>query len=70
MTKEELIDKKVLFQHYPANKFAVIEGKIKEFSPTGKCIKIDHEWYILNNIKFLEVFSEDERPSLKFVCKT
>jgi hypothetical protein len=70
MNHEDIIDKKVLFQNVPVNRFAVHEGKIKEFSPTGKCVKIDHEWFLLNNIRFLEVFTEDERPSLRFVCKT
>jgi hypothetical protein len=69
MKKEDILDKKVLFQHMPINRHAVSEGKVKEFSPTGKCVKIDHEWYILDNIRFLEVFTEDERPSLRFTIK-
>lgn len=70
MTREDILDKKVLYQHMPVNRFIVQEGRVKEFSPTGACVKIDHEWFILSNIKFLEVFTEDERPSLRFVCKT
>lgn len=64
--KEELLDKKILFQHYPANKFSVIEGKIKEFSPSGSCVKIDNDWYVFDNLKILEVFNEKERPGLCF----
>ena len=64
--KEELLDKKILYQHYPANKFAVMEGKIKEFSPSGHCVKIDKDWFLLDNIKIVEVFKEEERPGLGF----
>jgi len=64
--KEELIDKKILFTNDAANKFAIIEGKVNEFSPSGKLVKINHEWYFLNRITFLEIFSEKERPTLVF----
>ena len=67
--QEDLIDKKVLYINTGVNKFNVHEGKINEFSPTGKCIKINHEWYLLDKISFLEVFKDEERPGLKFVVK-
>lgn len=66
---EELVDKKVLFINTAINKFTVHEGKINEFSPSGKCIKINHEWLLLEKLAFLELFSDDERPGLKFVVK-
>lgn len=68
MKRDDLLDKKILYQHYPVNKFNVLEGKVKEFSPSGKCVKIDNDWYVLDNIKFLEIFSDKERPGLTFKC--
>lgn len=64
--QEDLIDKKILFSYIPTNRFAVQEGKVNEFSPSGKYIKINHEWYFLDKVAFLEVFSLDERPDMKF----
>lgn len=69
MKKDDLLDRKVLFQHVPVNKYSVAEGKIKEFSPSGKCVKIDHEWYVIDNIRILEVFSFEERPTMQFCLK-
>jgi len=66
---EDLVDRKVLFINTAINKFTVHEGKINEFSPSGKCVKINHEWLLLEKIAFLELFSNDERPGLKFVVK-
>lgn len=66
MNLEDLIDRKILFINYPANRNLVHEGKVNEISPTKKCIKINHEWYIIDNIRILELFSEKERPSMKF----
>jgi len=66
---EDLIDRKVLFINTAINKFTVHEGKINEFSPSGKCVKINHEWLLLEKLAFLELFSDDERPGLKFVVK-
>jgi hypothetical protein len=66
MKKEDLLDRKVLFQHVPINKYSVSEGKVKEFSPSGRCIKIDHDWYVLDNVRILEVFTPDERPTMRF----
>lgn len=64
---EELVDRKILFINTAVNRFLVHEGKINEFSPTGKCIKINHEWHLLEKISILELFTKEERPGLKFV---
>ena len=66
-TQEELVDRKVLFINTAVNKFLINEGKINEFSPSGKCVKINHEWHLLEKLVFLELFTEKERPGLKFV---
>jgi hypothetical protein len=66
-THKELIDRKILFINTAVNKFIIHEGKINEFSPTGKCIKINHEWFLLEKISILELFTEEERPGLRFV---
>jgi hypothetical protein len=66
-THKELIDRKILFINTAVNKFIINEGKINEFSPTGKCIKINHEWFLLEKISILELFTEEERPGLRFV---
>ena len=64
--QEELIDRKVLFSYIPTNRFTVQEGKINEFSPSGRYIKINHEWYFLDKIALLEIFTDSERPSMRF----
>jgi hypothetical protein len=66
-TYKELIDRKILFINTAVNKFIIHEGKINEFSPSGKCIKINHEWFLLEKISILELFTEEERPGLRFV---
>jgi hypothetical protein len=66
-TQKELVDKKILFINTAVNRFAINEGKINEFSPTGKCIKINHEWHLLDKISILELFTEEERPGLRFI---
>jgi hypothetical protein len=66
-THKELIDRKILFINTAVNKFIIHEGKINEFSPSGKCIKINHEWFLLEKISILELFTEEERPGLRFV---
>jgi hypothetical protein len=66
-THKELIDRKILFINTAVNKFVINEGKINEFSPSGKCIKINHEWFLLEKISILELFTEEERPGLRFV---
>ena len=66
-TPKELVDRKVLFINTAVNKFLIHEGKINEFSPTGKCIKINNEWHLLEKISILELFTDEERPGLRFV---
>ena len=66
-TQDELLDRKILFINTAVNKFLINEGKINEFSPSGRCIKINHEWHLLEKISILELFSEEERPGLRFV---
>jgi hypothetical protein len=63
---EELIDKKILFINHPISRHHVTEGKVNELSPSKNCIKINHEWFILDNIRVIEVFTDSERPSLRF----
>lgn len=66
---EELVDKKILFSYAPSNKFVIHEGKVNEISPSKKYIKINHEWYFLDKVMFLEIFDDKERPSLTFKIK-
>ena len=66
-THDELVDRKIIFINTAVNRFAINEGKINEFSPSGKCIKINHEWFLLEKISILELFTEEERPGLRFV---
>jgi len=66
-THEQLVDRKIIFINTAVNRFAINEGKINEFSPSGKCIKINHEWFLLEKISILELFTEEERPGLRFV---
>lgn len=61
MKRADLIDKKVLFLHYPVSKFNVIEGKVKEYSPSNNFIKINTDWYFLENIRILEMFPEEKK---------
>ena len=61
MKRTDLIDKKVLFLHYPVSKFNVIEGKVKEYSPSNNFIKINTDWYFLENIRILEMFPEEKK---------
>lgn len=61
MKRTDLIDKKVLFLHYPVSKFNVLEGKVKEYSPSNNFIKINTDWYFLENIRILEMFPEEKK---------
>ena len=65
-TFEDLIDKKILFVNFPVNKHSIIEGQVKELSPSKNFVKISNEWYLIDNIRVMEVFSDKERPSLGF----
>jgi hypothetical protein len=48
------------------NRHAIQEGKITEISPAEKCIKINNDWHLRENIRIIELFSEKERPALGF----
>jgi len=61
MKRIDIIDKKVLFLHYPVSKFNVLEGKVKEYSPSNNFIKINTDWYLLENIRILEIFPEEKK---------
>ena len=65
MKISELIDKKILFLNYPVSKHNVIEGTVKELSPSKSFVKINTEWYLIENLRFLELFPE-EKKSLGF----
>jgi hypothetical protein len=62
----ELVDKQILFLHYPVSRFNVLEGKIKELSPSKNFVKINNDWYLIDNIRILELFSDKDKPSLGF----
>lgn len=66
MKLEDLIDRKILYLNYPINKYAIQEGKVSEISPSKKCIKINSDWYLRDNIRIIELFTEKERPALGF----
>ncbi|NBW56809.1 hypothetical protein EBR43_03300 [bacterium] len=57
----DLIDKKILFLHFPVSKHAVIEGTIKELSPSKNFVKINNDWYLIENIRVLELFQEENK---------
>ena len=61
MKRTDIIDKKVLFLYYPVSKFNVLEGKVKEYSPSNNFIKINTDWYLLENIRILEIFPEEKK---------
>lgn len=66
MKINELIDRQVLFLHWPVSKYNVLEGKIKELSPSKNFVKINNDWYLIENIRVLELFSDKEKPGLGF----
>jgi len=66
MKLEDLIDRKILYLNYPINKYAIQEGKVSEISPSKKCIKINSDWYLRDNVRIIELFTEKERPTLGF----
>jgi len=61
MKISDLIDKKVLFVHWPINKHVVHEGKVKELSPSENFVKINNDWYLIENIRILEMFPEEKK---------
>ena len=66
MKLTDLIDRKILFINFPINRHAIQEGKVSEISPAEKCIKINNDWHLVSNIRIIELFSKEERPSLGF----
>ena len=66
MKLKDLIDRKILFINFPINRYAIQEGKVSEISPAEKCIKNNNDWHLVNNIRIIELFSKEERPSLGF----
>ena len=61
MKLNDLIDKKILFIHYPVSKFQVHEGTVKELSPSKNFAKIGNDWYLIENIRVLELFPEENK---------
>jgi len=66
MKLKDLIDRKILFINFPINRYSIQEGKVSEISPAERCIKINNDWHLINNIRIIELFSKEERPSLGF----
>ena len=66
MKLKDLIDRKILFINFPINRHSIQEGKVTEISPAEKCIKINADWHLRDNIHIIELFSEDEAPKLGF----
>jgi hypothetical protein len=66
MKLKDLIDRKILYLNFPINKYAIQEGKVTEISPAEKCIKINADWHLRENIRIIELFTEKERPTLGF----
>ena len=66
MKLKDLIDRKILFINFPINRYSIQEGKVSEISPAEKCIKINNDWHLINNIRIIELFIKDERPALGF----
>jgi hypothetical protein len=65
-TFEDLVDRKILFVNFPVNRHNIIEGQIKELSPSKNFVKISNDWYLIDNLRVMEVFTEKERPNLGF----
>jgi hypothetical protein len=61
MKLADLIDKKILFLHFPVSRHAVIEGTVKELSPSKNFVKITNDWYLIENIRVLELFPEEKK---------
>ena len=66
MKLKDLIDRKILYINFPINRYAIQEGKVTEISPAEKCIKINNDWHLRENIRIIELFTEKERPALGF----
>jgi len=57
----DLIDRKILFVNWPVNRYAIIEGTVKELSPSSNFVKINNDWYLIENIRLLELFEEEKK---------
>lgn len=57
----DLVDRKILFLHYPVSKHNVLEGTIKELSPSKNFVKIGNDWYLIDNLRVLELFPEESK---------
>jgi len=66
MKFETLQYKKVLYLHWPVSKYAVHEGEVKQLSPSKNFIKINQDWFLLDNVRILEVFDTDLKQKLGF----
>jgi len=58
---KDLIDRKILFVNWPVNRHAIIEGTVKELSPSNNFVKINNDWYLIENLRVLELFEEDKK---------
>jgi len=58
---KDLIDRKILFINWPVNKNIIIEGTVKELSPSNNFVKINNDWYLIENLRLLELFGEDKK---------
>jgi len=58
---KDLIDRKILFVNWPVNRHAIIEGTVKELSPSSNFVKINNDWYLIENLRVLELFEEDKK---------
>lgn len=61
MKIKDLVDRKILFINWPANKNAIIEGTVKELSPSSNFVKINNDWYLIENLRVLELFEADKK---------
>jgi len=60
MKISEIIDRKILFINWNVNKNVILEGIVKEISPSENFLKINNEWYYLENLRFLELFDKEK----------
>jgi len=58
--------KKILYLHWPVSKYAVHEGEVKDISPSKNFIKINQDWFLVENVRILEVFNNDPKGKLGF----
>ena len=61
MKIKDLVDRKILFINWPVNKNVIIEGTVKELSPSNNFAKINNDWYLIENLRVLELFEEDKK---------